>query len=56
MPAFRNTDNGRVIEVAESEAFIYEKASNFERVTEEKPPAPVPLAPTPTKTRAKKKA
>lgn len=37
MPRFLNTDNGRVIEVAEDEAFIYERASNFECVPEKKP-------------------
>ena len=32
MPTFKNTDNGNVLEVAEIEAFIYEDASNYERV------------------------
>ena len=44
MPAFRNTDNGRVIEVADNEAFIYEKASNFELVDPEASAAGAALA------------
>jgi len=32
MVAFLNTDNGRVLEIAEPEAFIYDGASNFKRV------------------------
>ena len=32
MLRFFNTDNGRTIDVLEAEAFIYERASNFELV------------------------
>jgi hypothetical protein len=42
MPRFRNTDNGRIIDVLETEAFIYERASNFEPVKDDKSEA-VPL-------------
>jgi hypothetical protein len=59
MPRFLNTDNGRVIDVADNEAFIYEKASNFEAVVQEKPPAPArstpAMKPEPAKKTAKKK-
>lgn len=42
MPRFLNTDNGRTVDVLEAEAFIYERASNFEIVKEDKSEA-VPL-------------
>ncbi len=34
MPRFLNTDNGRVLNVTDKEAFIYERASNFVLVDE----------------------
>ena len=56
MPRFRNTDNGRVLEVAESEAFIYEKASNFDRLKEPAAPSPAKGEPKKAAPPAKKKA
>ena len=57
MPRFLNTDNGRTVDVLEAEAFIYERASNFQRVPEDKPPpAPEYKAPAPVEHQAKKKA
>ena len=37
MILFKNTDNGRILQVPDNEAFIYDRASNFERVLAEVP-------------------
>lgn len=55
MPAFLNTDNGRVIQVADDEAFIYDRASNFKRVKEELPAVDQPVVSSRPKRTTKKK-
>jgi len=56
MILFKNTDNGRVFQIPENEAFIYDRASNFVRVLAEVPLSrPRPAVPNIPRRTTKKK-